>query len=99
MGWMPSWVKVRMQLNVLFVTTALEPALQLTALPLSKNETVPALIALCGLVSTVAVMVAGPDALGGVRVTEVAAGETAVVVALAAWPEVVTVILQPPLNE
>src|SRR5882762_11082554 len=99
MGWIPSWVNVRMQVARLFVTTVLEPALQLTALPLSKKETVPALIALCGLVSTVAVMVAGPDALGGVRVTAVAAGETAVVVALAAAPDVVTVMLQPPLKE
>src|SRR5258706_6054442 len=99
MGWTPSWVKVRMQVATLAVTVVFDPAPQTTGLPLSKKETVPAFMVLCGLVSTVAMMVAGLAALGGVRVTDWLAGDTAVVVPTVAAPEVVMLMVQPPLNE
>src|SRR6267154_5636404 len=99
MGWTPSWVNVRTQVATLFVTVVFEPAPQTTGLPWSKKETVPPFMVLCGLVSTVAVIVAGLEGLGGVRKTDWFAGDTAVVVAEVAAPEVVMLMVQPPLNE
>ena len=92
-------MNVRTQVATLLATGLVPPPLQVKGLPLSKKETVPPLIVLGGLVVTVAVMVAALEGFGGVLVTEVLAGDTAVVVAVAATPEVVTVILQPPSNE
>ena len=86
-----------MQVAMPLLTVVFEPALQEIAFPLSKNETVPPFTVLVLL--TVALIVAGLEGFGGVRDTAVLAGDTAVVVAAAAAPEVVTVILQPPLNE
>jgi hypothetical protein len=88
-----------MQVAVLFATVVFEPALQLTALPLSKKDIVPPFMVLCGLVSTVAVMVAGLEGFGGVRETDVLAGDTEVAVAAAATPDVVMLMLQPPVKE
>ncbi len=88
-----------MQLATLLATGLVPPLLQTNGLPLSKKETVPPLIVLCGLVSTVAVIVAAADGFGGVRETDWLAGDTAVVVAAAATPEVVMLMVQPPLNE
>jgi len=73
-------LNVRTQVATLLVTVVFEPTPQTTGLPLSKKETVPLFMLLCGLVSTVALMVAGLEGFGGVRVTDWLAGDTAVVV-------------------